>query len=453
MATAAPLIVILAAGKGTRMNSALPKVLHQVAGRSMLAHVLHLARSAEGARLAVVIGPGMEDVAAEVRRIEPAAEVFVQTAQAGTADAVLAARGALERHAGEVIVLYADTPLIEAATLAALRGAIDAGPAIAVLGFEAKDPAGYGRLLTAPDGTLRAIREDRDASAEERKVTLCNSGVLAFRLPNLLDVLGRIGNANAKAEYYLTDAVEIARADGIRAAVVNCPEEEVLGVNSRAGLATAERIWQERARRKAMDGGATLISPDTVYFSFDTVIGRDVVIEPHVVFGRGVTIADGAYIKAFCHFEGATVGAGAEVGPFARLRPGTNLGPKVHIGNFVEVKNSVLGAGAKANHLSYVGDGTVGARVNIGAGTIFCNYDGFFKYRTEIGEGAFIGSNSSLVAPVKIGAEAYVGSGSVITKDVSAGALALERSAQAERPGWASKFRALMARRKAAKPG
>jgi bifunctional UDP-N-acetylglucosamine pyrophosphorylase/glucosamine-1-phosphate N-acetyltransferase len=453
MATAAPLIVILAAGKGTRMNSALPKVLHQVAGRSMIGHVLHLARSVEGARLAVVIGPGMDDVAAEVRRIEPAAEVFVQTAQAGTADAVLAARGALEGHAGEVIVLYADTPLIEAPTLAALRGAIDAGPAIAVLGFEAKDPTGYGRLLTAPDGTLHAIREHRDASAEERKVTLCNSGVLAFRVPNLLDVLGRIGNANAKAEYYLTDAVEIARADGIRVSVVCCPEEEVLGVNSRTGLAEAERIWQERARRKAMDGGATLISPDTVYFSFDTVVGRDVVIEPHVVFGRGVTIADGAYIKAFCHFDGATVGAGAEVGPFARLRPGTSLGPKVHIGNFVEVKNSVLGAGAKANHLSYVGDGTVGARVNIGAGTIFCNYDGFFKYRTEIGEGAFIGSNSSLVAPVKIGAEAYVGSGSVITKDVSAGALALERTGQAERPGWATKFRALMARRKAAKSG
>ncbi len=408
MATAAPLIVILAAGKGTRMNSALPKVLHQVAGRSMLGHVLHLARSAEGARLAVVIGPGMDDVAAEVHRIEPAAEVFVQTAQAGTADAVLAARGALEGHAGEVIVFYADTPLIETPTLAALRGAIAAGPGIAVLGFEAKDPTGYGRLLTSPDGTLLAIREHKDASAEEKKVTLCNSGVLAFRVPDLLSVLGRIGNANAKGEYYLTDAVEIARADGIRASVVSCPEDEVLGVNSRAGLATAERIWQERARRKAMDGGATLISPDTVYFSFDTVIGRDVVIEPHVIFGRGVTIADGAYIKAFCHFEGATVGPGAEVGPFARLRPGTSLGPKVHIGNFVEVKNSVLGAGAKANHLSYVGDGTVGARVNIGAGTIFCNYDGFFKYRTEIGEGAFIGSNSSLVAPVKIGAEAYV---------------------------------------------
>ncbi|MGE5267983.1 MAG: bifunctional UDP-N-acetylglucosamine diphosphorylase/glucosamine-1-phosphate N-acetyltransferase GlmU, partial [Deltaproteobacteria bacterium] len=322
---------------------------------------------------------------------------------------------------------------------------------VAVLGFEAKDPDGYGRLLTASDGSLVAIREHKDANAGERRVSLCNSGVLAFRVPSLSAILSRIGNANAKSEYYLTDAVAIARADGIRAAVVCCPEDEVLGVNSRVQLAMAERLWQDRARQKAMLDGVTLVSPDTVYFSFDTVIGRDVVIEPHVVFGRGVTIADGAEIKAFCHFEGASIGAGAEVGPFARLRPGTDLGSNVRIGNFVEIKNSVLGTGAKANHLSYVGDGTVGARVNIGAGTIFCNYDGFFKHRTEIGEGAFIGSNTSLVAPVKIGRDAYVGSGSVITKDVSDEALALERTAQEERPGWAAKFRSLMARRKASK--
>jgi bifunctional UDP-N-acetylglucosamine pyrophosphorylase/glucosamine-1-phosphate N-acetyltransferase len=451
MATTAPLIVILAAGKGTRMNSARPKVLHEIAGLSMLGHVLHLAGGIEGARLAVVIGPGMEDVAAETGRLAPAADVFVQHTQAGTADAVLAARAALDAHSGDVIVLYADTPLIQAATLAALRAALDRGSGIAVLGFEAQDPTGYGRLLTASDGSLVAIREHKDASAEELRVSLCNSGVLAFRVPSLTAILSRIGNANAKSEYYLTDAVAIARADGVAATVVRCPESEVLGVNSRVQLAVAERIWQDRAREKAMLNGVTLQSPETVYFSFDTVIGRDVVIEPHVVFGRGVTIAEGAGIKGFCHFEGATIGAGAEVGPFARLRPGTALGSKVRIGNFVEVKNSVLGSGAKANHLSYVGDGDVGARANIGAGTIFCNYDGFFKHRTEIGEGAFIGSNSSLVAPVKIGRDAYVGSGSVITKDVSAEALALERSKQEERPGWAAKFRSLMARRKAAK--
>lgn len=453
MATSAPLIVILAAGKGTRMNSARPKVLHEVAGLSMLGHVLRLAARIDAAKLAVVIGPDMDDVAAEIARHAPGAEVFVQQTQAGTADAVLTARTALDAHTGDVIVLYADTPLIEASTVAALRQALDAGAGIAVLGFEARDPDGYGRLLTASDGSLIAIREHKDASAAERRVTLCNSGVLAFRVPSLSAMLSRIGNANAKSEYYLTDAVAIGRADGLRAAVVCCPEDEVLGVNSRVQLAQAERLWQDRARRKAMLHGATLISPETVYFSFDTVIGRDVVIEPNVVFGRGVSVADGAEIKAFCHFEGARIGAGAEVGPFARLRPGTDLGSKVRIGNFVEIKNSVLGTGAKANHLSYVGDGTIGPRANIGAGTIFCNYDGFFKHRTEIGEGAFIGSNTSLVAPVKIGRDAYVGSGSVITKDVPAEALALERSKQEERPGWAAKFRSMMARRKAAKSG
>jgi bifunctional UDP-N-acetylglucosamine pyrophosphorylase/glucosamine-1-phosphate N-acetyltransferase len=453
MATSAPLIVILAAGKGTRMNSARPKVLHEVAGLSMLGHVLRLAGSIHGAKLAVVIGPGMDDVAAETARLAPATEVFVQKRQAGTADAVLTARAALDAHSGDVIVLYGDTPLIEASTVAALREALDGGAGVAVLGFEAKEPDGYGRLLTASDGSLIAIREHKDASAEERRVSVCNSGVLAFRVPSLTAILSRIGNANAKSEYYLTDAVAIARADGMRAAVVRCPEDEVLGVNSRVQLAMAERLWQERARQKAMQDGVTLVSPETVYFSYDTVIGRDVVIEPHVVFGRGVTIAEGAEIKAFCHFEGASIGVGAEVGPFSRLRPGTDLGSKVRIGNFVEIKNSVLGTGAKANHLSYVGDGTVGARVNIGAGTIFCNYDGFFKHRTEIGEGAFIGSNTSLVAPVKIGRDAYVGSGSVITKDVSDEALALERTGQEERPGWAAKFRSLMARRKAAKSG
>lgn len=447
----APLIVILAAGKGTRMKSALSKVLHKIAGRSMLAHVLALAGGIAGARLCVVVGPGMDDVSAEARRLAPGVEVFVQEHQAGTADAVLAARRALDGHAGDVIVLYADTPLIRTETLKALGNALDAGAGVAVLGFEAQDPAGYGRLLTAGADTLLAIREHKDASPEELKITLCNSGVLAFRLPGLLSVLGRIGNRNAKGEYYLTDAVEIARAEGARASVVRCPQDEVLGVNSRAQLAAAERIWQDRAREAAMDGGVTLVAPETVFLSFDTVLGRDVVIEPHVVVGPGVTVADGAEIKAFCHIEGATIGPGARIGPYARLRPGAALGPDVHVGNFVEVKNVALGAGAKANHLSYLGDGSVGAGANIGAGTIFCNYDGFFKHRTEIGDGAFIGSNSALVAPVRIGEGAYVGSGSVITKDVAAGALALERSEQEERPGWAAKFRTMMARRKAAK--
>ncbi len=451
MATAAPLIVILAAGKGTRMNSALPKVLHKVAGRSMLGHVLALANTVTDATVAVVVGPGMDEVRAEVTRLSPAARVFVQENQSGTADAVLAARPALEDHSGDVIVLYADTPLIEAGTLTALGDALDAGAGVAVLGFEARDPTGYGRLITVGEATLLAIREHKESSPEERKITLCNSGVLAFRLPDLLGVLSRIGNANSKGEYYLTDAVEIARADGVRAAVVRCPEDDVLGVNSRSQLAVAERIWQDRSRQRVMDDGATLTAPETVFLSYDTVIGRDVIIEPHVVFGPGVTIADGAEIKAFCHIEGASIGPGARIGPYARLRPGATLGPDVHIGNFVEVKNVAVGPGAKANHLAYLGDGSVGAGANIGAGTIFCNYDGFFKHKTEIGEGAFIGSNSSLVAPIKIGDGAYVGSGSVITKDVAAGALALERSAQEDRPQWAAKFREMMSRRKAAR--
>ena len=317
-----------------------------------------------------------------------------------------------------------------------------------MLGFRAKDPTGYGRLLTSGNGELTAIREDKDASDAERKIDLCNSGVMAFRVPRLADLLGRIGNANAKGEFYLTDAVEIARADGLKAAVVECAEDEVLGVNARDQLAEAEAIWQQRARKALMVSGVTMIAPDTVWLSFDTKIANDVKIEPNVFFGPGVTVESGAEIKANCHFEGATIGANARIGPFARLRPGAKLGEDVHVGNFVEVKNVAMADGSKANHLAYLGDGTVGAKANIGAGTIFCNYDGFNKSKTEIGEGAFVGSNSSLVAPVKIGAGAYVGSGSVITKNVSDGALALERSDQKEHPGWAEKFRTMMARRK-----
>jgi bifunctional UDP-N-acetylglucosamine pyrophosphorylase/glucosamine-1-phosphate N-acetyltransferase len=375
--------------------------------------------------------------------------VFVQHERKGTADAVLAARPALEAHSGDVLVLYADTPLLGAETLKLLMARLGDGAGITVLGFEAADPSGYGRLLIEGGGWLSAIREDKDASAEERRINLCNSGVMAFRVDNLLGLLGRIGNANAKGEYYLTDAVEIARADGTRAAAVACAEDEVMGINSRDQLAAAEAIFQKRARVSVMREGATLIAPETVWLAYDTKIGRDVTIEPNVFFGPGVTVEDGAEIKANCHIEGAHIGAGARVGPYARLRPGAKLGARVHVGNFVEVKNATLGPGAKANHLSYLGDGDVGANSNIGAGTIFCNYDGFSKHRTELGEEVFVGSNSSLVAPLKIGKGAYIGSGSVITKNVAADALALERSAQEERPGWAAKFRAMMGRRKA----
>ena len=442
------LIIVLAAGKGTRMKSALPKVLHKIAGRSMLAHVLALAGTAKSDSLAVVVGTGMPEVEAEAKRLAPVAKIFIQNEQRGTADAVLAARAALESHRGDVLVLYADTPLIQPETIQRLRSDLDRGSSIAVLGFRAKDPSGYGRLLTESNGVLIAIREDKEATAEERRINLCNSGVLAFRVANLASVLDKVGNANTKGEYYLTDAVEIARWQNLRSSVVECPEDEVLGVNARDQLATAEAIWQARTRAGFMRDGVTMIAPETVWLSFDTVIGRDVTIEPNVFFGPGVRIEDGAEIRANCHLEGAAIGKGARVGPFARLRPGAKLGQAVHVGNFVEVKNVEMAAGSKANHLAYLGDGTVGAKANIGAGTIFCNYDGFNKHKTEIGAEAFIGSNSALVAPVKIGAGAYIGSGSVITKNVAPGSLALGRAPQEERPGWADKFRTMMGRRK-----
>ncbi|MEZ5816755.1 MAG: bifunctional UDP-N-acetylglucosamine diphosphorylase/glucosamine-1-phosphate N-acetyltransferase GlmU [Hyphomicrobiaceae bacterium] len=450
------LTVVLAAGKGTRMKSALPKVLHPIAGRPMVSHVLHAARAAGAGASALVVGPGMERVAREARSEVDDLEVFVQEEQLGTGHAVLSARRLIERHTGDVMVLYGDTPLITGKTLKALRAALDDGAAVAVLGFRPADPTGYGRLLTDGAGNLIAIREEKDASEGERSVGFCNSGVMAFRSPNLLSILDRITNTNAKGEYYLTDAVEIARKDGLRAAAVECPEREVLGVNSRDQLAAAEAIWQEARRREVMLSGATLIAPETVWFSYDTRIGQDVLIEPNVFFGPGVTVEDGVIIKANTHIQGfdqksragIVIRAGAEIGPFARLRPGADIGPDVHIGNFVEVKNAKMEGGAKANHLAYIGDGRVGAAANIGAGTIFCNYDGYFKHETVIGAGAFVGSNSSLVAPVKVGEGAYVASGSVVTKDVSANALAITRPEQAERPGWAAKFRTMMERRK-----
>ena len=448
MTASSLLTIVLAAGKGTRMKSSQPKVLHKVAGRSMLAHVLSLSQSAGASAIAVVVGPDMAAVEKEAAASAPGCKLYLQREQRGTADAVLAAREAIAAHQGDVIVLYADTPLIRAQTIATLRARFDRGASVAVLGFRPKDPAGYGRLITNADRELIAIREEKDANAEERQITLCNSGVMAFRLPDLADLLSRISNNNAKGEFYLTDAVALARADGMLAAVTECDEDEVLGVNSRDQLAAAEAIWQRRRRHELMRSGVTMIAPGTVWLSHDTDIAHDVMIEPNVFFGPGVKVEAGAEIKANSHIEGALIGRGARVGPFARLRPGAKLGTDVHVGNFVEVKNVEMGEGAKANHLAYLGDGSVGAKANVGAGTIFCNYDGFNKHRTEIGEEAFIGSNSALVAPLKIGARAYVGSGSVITKDVAAGALALERSPQEERPGWAEKFRTMMSRRK-----
>ena len=443
------LIVILAAGKGTRMKSAVPKVMHEIAGRTMLGHALNACQELGAETIAVVVGPDMEDVRAAALQQVPDAGVYIQERQDGTAGAVLAARDAIANHKGDVLVQYADTPLLTVGTLERMHARLDDETGVAVLGFDASDPSGYGRLLTGADGWLQAIREDKDASDDERRITLCNSGVMAFRLDNLLGVLDRIGNANAKGEFYLTDAIEIARSDGARAGVVVCAEDEVMGINSRDQLALAEALYQKHARLAVMLEGATLIAPETVWFSYDTKIGRDVVIQPNVFFGPGVTIGDNVEILANCHFEQSRIGAGSRVGPFARFRPGAQLGENVRIGNFVEVKNTVLGDGAKANHLSYLGDGEIGAGSNIGAGTIFCNYDGFEKHRTVLGPGVFIGSNASLVAPVKIGEGAYVGAGSVITKNVAADALAVTRASQEERPGWAAKFRALIMKRRA----
>ncbi len=442
------LAIILAAGKGTRMKSERPKVLHRIAGAPLLAHVLSAVKAAGVTRNAVVVGPGMEEVAAAAAALDPKLEIFVQREQLGTADAVKAARRAIEEFQDHVLVLYGDTPLMTPETLSRVRAELKSGADLAVIGFEADNPTGYGRLLLDERGRLAAIREEKDTNEAERALNLCNSGIMAFRSgKTLLGLLGRIGNNNAKKEFYLTDAVALARGDGLDARIVTSNAEEVLGANSRAELAAAEAVVQRRLRARVMEEGATLVAPDTVFLSHDTRIGKDVVIEPHVVIGERVVIEDGATIRAFSHIEGARVGEGATVGPFARLRPGAALAKDAHIGNFVEIKQAEIGEGAKVNHLTYIGDASVGARANVGAGTITCNYDGFAKHRTEIGADAFIGSNSSLVAPVKIGEGAYIGSGSVISKDVSPDALALTRSPQEERAGWAAKARARRGRK------
>jgi bifunctional UDP-N-acetylglucosamine pyrophosphorylase/glucosamine-1-phosphate N-acetyltransferase len=383
-----------------------------------------------------------------VERFAPNAILFEQAVPQGTAHAVLAARAALENHHGIVLVIFADTPLIAAPTLQRLVNSLGGGASVAVLGFEAADPTGYGRLILDQTGQLTAICEHKDASESERRLRFCNSGVIAFRVPKLVALLDRITNTNAKGEYYLSDAVAIARGDGLKATAIACSEDEVLGVNARDQLAIAERIFQNRARMRVMEEGATLIAPETVWFSYDTIIGRDVAIEPNVFFGPGVTVEDNVEIKANCYFQGARIGKGSRVGPFVRLRPGADIGENVHLGNFVEVKNARFEKGAKANHLAYIGDGRIGERSNIGAGTIFCNYDGFNKHFTDVGREVFIGSNSALIAPVHIGDGAYVAAGSVIARDVNSDALAIVRAQQQERVGWAAKFRAHMKRHK-----
>ena len=435
-------LVILAAGLGSRMNSDLPKVLHPLAGAPLLVHAMKAGRALDAAKCVIVTGHGAEQVAAAARLWDEEAQTVVQEPQLGTAHAVAQARPMLEGFTGDVIVLYGDTPLIRPETLEAMQQA-RASHDIVVLGFHAADPGRYGRLVMQGDDLERII-EFKDASDEERTITICNSGVIAADSATLFDLIAAVGNDNAAQEYYLTDIVALARARGLRATAVTCDEAETLGINTRAELAQAEAAFQPRARAQALEDGVTLLAPETVFFAHDTVIGRDAVIEQNVVFGPEVTIESGARIRAFSHLEGCHVSQRAIVGPYARLRPGAELAEDVHVGNFVEIKNAVLDAGAKANHLSYIGDADIGAGSNIGAGTITCNYDGVMKHRTRIGRGAFIGSNTMLVAPVRVGHEALTGSGSVITADVPDGALAIARARQVVKPGMALRLMDLL---------
>ncbi|MGN0905489.1 MAG: bifunctional UDP-N-acetylglucosamine diphosphorylase/glucosamine-1-phosphate N-acetyltransferase GlmU [Alphaproteobacteria bacterium] len=435
--------VILAAGQGTRMKSDLPKVLHRVAGRPMILNLLATVDELKADKAVVVVGPGMDNVAAAVAP-HPTA---VQTKQQGTGDAVKAARAELEGFKGSVLVLYGDTPLIKKETLQEMIRRREEGASVVVLGFRPKDPARYGRLVTDESG-LKEIVEFKDATEEQRKITLCNSGVMCIDGEKLFGWLDRLKNNNAAGEFYLTDVVALARQDGFFVAVVEGDAEEVAGVNSRTDLAFIEKIAQKRLREKFMAQGVTLIDPETVYFSYDTVLGRDVVIEPSVFFGAGMTVGNNVEIRAFSHLEGASVHDGAKIGPFARLRPGAEVGEDCHIGNFVEIKNASVEKGAKVNHLSYIGDARIGTKTNIGAGTITCNYDGYFKSRTDIGAGAFIGSNTALVAPVTVGDGAMVAAGSTVTKNIPADALAVARGKQTVFDGWAERFRAQKHERK-----
>ncbi len=444
------LTIVLAAGEGTRMRSSLPKVLHPLGGVPLIAHVLKAVPGGAQGKVAVVIGPDHANVGEEVRRLRPDASIFTQTERKGTAHAVLAAREAIASGRHDLLVIFGDTPLLQKATLEDLCAPLIGDVAISVLGFRPHDPKGYGRLIMEGDALI-AIREEAEASPQERAVTLCNAGAMALSGAHALKILERIGNTNSKAEFYLTDAIAIARELRLKAVVREASEDEVRGINTKAQLSEAENVFQQRLRKAAMESGVTLIAPETVFLSADTSFGRDVVIEPYVVIGAGVTIGDGAVIHAFSHLAQAEIGASASIGPYARLRPGTKVGAGARIGNFVETKAADIGVGAKVNHLSYIGDAVVGANANIGAGTITCNYDGFSKFTTNIGAGAFVGSNSSLIAPVTIGANAYIGSGSVVSKDVPDDALAIARAKQENKPEWAARFRAMKAAAKKAK--
>ncbi|MSO76021.1 MAG: bifunctional UDP-N-acetylglucosamine diphosphorylase/glucosamine-1-phosphate N-acetyltransferase GlmU [Alphaproteobacteria bacterium] len=432
--------IILAAGQGTRMRSDRPKVLHPLAGRPMVRHLLATVNALAPDRVAVVVGPGMEDVA----RAAAPAPTFLQLERLGTAHAVLAARALFENFDGDVLILFGDTPLITVPTIEAMLAARAAkpSPAVVVLGMRAPLPNEYARLVLDASGGLKAIVEYRDADTATRALPLSNSGVMAVAGRRLFAWLDRIGRDNAKGEYYLTDIVRLARAEGQTCAVIEGEMAELLGINSRAELAAAEAVVQQGLRLRAMAAGATLIAPETVFFSHDTRLGRDVTVGPFTHFGPGVSVGDRVEIKGFCHFEQARIAADAIVGPYARLRPGAAIGTGAHIGNFVEIKNADVEAGAKINHLSYVGDARVGANANIGAGTITCNYDGFDKHHTDIGAGAFIGSNTALVAPVAVGDGAYIGAGSTITQDVPADALGIERAQERQVAGWGPKFKA-----------
>ncbi len=446
------LAIILAAGESTRMKSSMSKVLHPVAGRPMIAHVVESLVNASISSAALVLGRDADLVKAAASRDDIGLTSFIQTERLGTGHAVLAAKDAIAKGYDDVLVVFGDTPLITAAPLMAARQGLADGNDVVVIGFETADPTGYGRLIVK-DGQLLAIREQKDASEDEKKITYCNGGLMAINGAKALDLLGRIGNANVKGEYYLTDVVEIVRDLGGKAIAVEAPETELMGCNNRAELAAIEAIWQKRRRHELMVSGVSMIAPETVFLAFDTKLEQDVLIEPNVVFGPGVTVESGAVIHAFSHLEGAHVSAGATVGPYARLRPGANLGPDSKVGNFCEIKKAEIGAGAKVNHLTYIGDAFIGEKTNIGAGTITCNYDGFNKHITRIGANAFIGSNSSLVAPVSVGDGALVASGSVISKDVPDDALAFGRARQEMKQGRAKTLRERYQAEKAAKQG
>jgi bifunctional UDP-N-acetylglucosamine pyrophosphorylase/glucosamine-1-phosphate N-acetyltransferase len=442
-------VVILAAGQGTRMRSDTHKVLHPIAGKALLMHLLDSVDRLGAEKRVVVVGKGRDQVEKALNGRD--VSIAHQAEQKGTAHAVQQARDALADYDGAVLILYGDTPFVEPETLQRMLDRLDGegGPGVVVLASTPADPLKYGRIILGEGDHIAKMVEYKDATEEERAVRLCNSGMMAVRVRDLFRWLDQVGNDNAAGEYYLPDVVNIAAAEGRNAVVIEGDPYETAGVNSRAELAHLELDWQRRRREQALQDGATLIDPESVWFAADTKLGRDVTVEPHVVFGPGVEVADGATIKAFSHIEGATIATKAVIGPFARLRPGAKIGEKAKVGNFVEVKKAVLGRGAKANHLSYIGDADVGADANIGAGTITCNYDGFGKYNTVIGEGAFIGSNTALVAPVSVGAGAIVGAGSVITKDVESDSLAVERNEQKGVAGWARRFRERMTRKAA----